>query len=95
MTSLIKNIMMFREPDSIPRQPGWPFKLNPKLPRLDKMNIKVADGITPFMARPRGDGKKKLLLNNFDAAVSLQKPLRRRRFDHANLGVGRQYMHDS
>ena len=64
--------MMFREPDSIPTQPGWPFKLNPKFPRLDKLNIKVADGKTPFMSRPKGDGRKKLLLNNFDAAVSPQ-----------------------
>ncbi|KAL9064298.1 MAG: hypothetical protein Q9161_008967 [Pseudevernia consocians] len=60
--------MMFREPDSIPPQPGWPFKLNSKLPRLDKMNIKVADGNTSFIPRPMGDGKKKLLLNNFDAS---------------------------
>lgn len=70
VTSLIKNIMMFREPDSIPSQPGWPFKLNPKLPRLDKMNIKVADGNTSFIPRPTGDGEKMLLLNNFDASVS-------------------------
>ncbi len=68
ITSLIKNVMMFREPDIIPPQPGWPFKLNPKLPRLDKMNIKVADGKTSFIPRPNGDGTRKLLVNNFDAA---------------------------
>lgn len=67
--------MMFREPDIIPPQPGWPFKLNPKLPRMDKLNIKVADGKASFAARPKGDGKKRLLLNNFDAAVSLRKSL--------------------
>ncbi|CAD6567566.1 MAG: hypothetical protein ASARMPREDX12_000532 [Alectoria sarmentosa] len=68
ITSLIKNVMMFQEPEAIPPQPGWPFKLNPKLPRLDKMNIKVADGNTSFIPRPTGDGKKRLLLNNFDAS---------------------------
>lgn len=66
--------MMFRDPDSIPPQPGYPFKLNPKLPRLDKMNIRVADGKASFIPRPKGDGTRKLLVNNFDAAVSPQKP---------------------
>ena len=75
ITSLIKNVMMFREPDIIPPQPGWPFKLNPKLPRLDKMNIKVADGKTSFIPRPTGDGTRKALVNNFDAAVSTKEPI--------------------
>ena len=70
MSSLIKSIMLFRESEAIPPQPGWPFKLNPKLPRMDKMNIKVADGKAPFLSRPSGDGTKRLLVNNFDASVS-------------------------
>lgn len=67
--------MMFRDPDSVPPQPGWPFKLNPKFPRLDKMNIKVADGNTSFIPRRTGDGKKKLLQNSFNTSVSRRKSI--------------------
>ena len=83
---------MFRDPDTIPPQPGYPFKLNPKLPRLDKMNIRVADGKVSFIPRPKGDGTRKLLVNNFDAAVSPQMNIRKA-FGHANAHAGRQHMH--
>lgn len=46
-----------------------PFEMNHKFPPLDRMNIKIAQGSMPFEANSKSDGKRKLLLNNFDAAV--------------------------
>ena len=70
ITSLIKCVKILQN-GLIPPQPGMPFQLNSKFPPLDKMHIKIASGKTPFNARPTGDGKKKVLLNNFDASVRL------------------------
>ena len=53
----------------IPPQPGAPFPTNHKFPPLDKMNVKIADRTMKFEAYSKGDGKRKILLNNFDAAV--------------------------
>ena len=62
--------MMFRE-SSIPPQPGIPFEVNHNFPSLETMNIKISDKSMPFKARQKVDSKRKLLLNNFDASVSL------------------------
>ena len=62
--------MMLRE-GFIPPQPGMPFKINHKFPPLDKIHVKIADGNLTFKAPPKGDGKRRLLLNNFDASVRL------------------------
>jgi len=56
--------------NTIPPQPGMPRTLNAGFPPLEKMNVHVADEKLPFKATSRkGDGKRKILLNNFDAAV--------------------------
>lgn len=71
ITSLIKCVLMMQKSGRIPPQPGVPLKLNRKFPPLDRMHIQVADGTSKLRYRPHGDGKKKILLNNFDASVSL------------------------
>ena len=68
MISFIKTIMMLRE-RSIPPQPGAPFEINHKYPPLSKMNIRIADRCIPLEPPLGGDGKRRLLLNNFDASV--------------------------
>ena len=68
VTSFIKTIMMLRE-DSIPPQPGTPFVINHKYPPLSKMNVQIADRCIPFKPPLGGDGKRRLLLNSFDASV--------------------------
>ena len=55
--------------NAIPPQPGMPFKTNHKFPALAKLNIHIADTLMEFKAYVKGDGKRKILLNNFDAAV--------------------------
>ena len=68
VTSLIKTIMMLRE-SSIPPQPGMPFKINPNFPPLSTMHVRIPDQNLPFEPPLGGDGKRRLLLNNFDASV--------------------------
>jgi hypothetical protein len=65
---MIKSIMILKT-GRIPAQPGFPFKLNPKLP-LSGNKIQVADGKTHMPPRGGADQTRKLILNNFDASVS-------------------------
>ena len=65
---MIKGVMMLREGIILP-QPGMSHPLNSKFPPLDKMNVHIPDKTRVFKAYPTGDGKRKLILNNFDAAV--------------------------
>ena len=67
VVSLIKTVLMLRR-HQIPPQPGYPFMLNSKFPRLDDANIKIADGRSQLIPRSKGDGKRKLMINGFDAA---------------------------
>ncbi|KAI9728586.1 MAG: Type I Iterative PKS [Cirrosporium novae-zelandiae] len=67
ITSLIKTVLMLKE-NTIPPQPGMPFPTNHKFPPLEKMNVRIADKAMNFKAYSKGDGKRKILLNNFDAA---------------------------
>ena len=53
----------------IPPQPGMPFNLNSKFPPLDKIGIQIASRGMTLMPNPEGDGKKRLVVNSFDAAV--------------------------
>jgi acyl transferase domain-containing protein len=73
VTALIKIVMMLRE-DLIPPQPGMSNPLNSKFPPLSKINVHIPDRKKIFKRLPSGDGKRKVLLNNFDAAVR-NKPL--------------------
>ncbi len=69
VTSFIKTIMMLRE-KLIPPQPGTPFKINHKFAPVSKTHVRIADQCIPFEPPLGGDGKRRLLLNNFDASVS-------------------------
>ena len=60
---------MFQKGGRIPPQPGLPFELNHKFPPLEKMHIKISDGTLTLQPHQPG-GKSRILLNNFDAAVS-------------------------
>lgn len=99
VTSLIKMVMMLRN-NSIPPQPGAPFHMNRKFPPLQKMNVKIPRTCIGLKPAPGSDGKRKLLLNNFDASVSsvtLSSPSPRLRIitnKSACFRVGGEYMLD-
>lgn len=67
VTSLIKAIMMLRK-NMIPPHIGIKGRINQKLPPLKELNTHISFGKTPFLPRPDGDGKRRILINNFDAA---------------------------
>ena len=67
VTSLIKVILMMRE-NAIPPHVGIKGKMNPKLAHLKDLNTHIAFKTTPFVPRPGSDGKRRILINNFDAA---------------------------
>ncbi|KAK4225579.1 hypothetical protein QBC38DRAFT_530435 [Podospora fimiseda] len=67
VTSLIKAIMMLRK-NMIPPHVGIKGRINQRLPRLADFNTHIAFDKTPFLPRPTGDGKRRILINNFDAA---------------------------
>ncbi|MCJ1313534.1 hypothetical protein MMC25_007213 [Agyrium rufum] len=66
ITSIIKNLLMLKK-NIIPPHAGIKTKLNHKFPDLDAMNVKIAREPTAFKARPNGDGRRKIMLNNFNA----------------------------
>ncbi|KAI9824128.1 MAG: hypothetical protein M1819_001083 [Sarea resinae] len=67
VTSIIKTILMLRK-NMIPPHIGIKGRINQKLPPLKQLNTHISYGKTPFFPRPNGDGKRRILLNNFDAA---------------------------
>ena len=68
VTALIKTLMMLRH-RKIPAQPGWPFKLNHRFPRLDRRNVHIALENTALQASPKSaDGRIKMMVNTFDAS---------------------------
>ena len=69
ISSLIKSVLMLKE-RTIPPQPGMPFALNKKFPPLERMNVHIPAKPTPLTAGSNEDGKRRILINSFDAAVS-------------------------
>jgi iterative type I PKS product template protein len=68
VTSLIKTLMMLKH-RTIPSQPGVPFQLNHRFPRLDKRNVHIALEHRPLRPSPKSaDGRIKMLVNTFDAS---------------------------
>ncbi|KAJ6178070.1 Acyl transferase/acyl hydrolase/lysophospholipase [Penicillium mononematosum] len=67
VTSLIKAIMMLRK-NMIPPHIGIKGRINQKLPKLAELNTHISFAKTPFLPRADGDGKRRILINNFDAA---------------------------
>lgn len=67
VTSLIKAILMMKY-NMIPPHVGIKGRINQKLPNLKELNTHISFGKTPFYPRANGDGKRRILINNFDAA---------------------------
>jgi acyl transferase domain-containing protein len=68
VTSLIKAIMMLRK-DSVPPHVGIKGRINHRLPPLDSIPVRLALGNKRDWPRS-GTNKRRILINNFDAAVS-------------------------
>lgn len=62
--------MMMRK-NAIPPHVGIKGRINHKFPPLDEINVRIDRELTAFKAHARGDGKRRVLLNNFNATVSL------------------------
>ena len=66
VTSVIKAAMMFSK-NTIPPHIGIKRRINPKLLDFNVIGMKLADTKTSFRPNPRGDGKRRIMVNNFDA----------------------------
>ncbi|KAL8701306.1 MAG: hypothetical protein Q9201_004977 [Fulgogasparrea decipioides] len=66
ITSLIKTVLMLQK-NIIPPHSGIKTRLNRAFPSLTDMNIHIAESAQAFKPWPGGDGKRKILLNNFNA----------------------------
>ena len=55
----------------IPPHVGIKGRINRKFPPLDEVNVRIDLALTPFKAHARGDGKRRVLLNNFNATASI------------------------
>lgn len=66
VTSVIKSILMFRK-NSIPKHIGIKSRLNPRLPSLEAINIRIAFENTQFKPNHDRDQKRRVLVNNFNA----------------------------
>lgn len=67
IVSLVKSLLILREGRLSP-QPGYPFKLNHRFPNLHESNIIIADGMHQLLPPPSSDGKRRIVVNSFDAA---------------------------
>lgn len=67
VTSLIKSIMMLKK-SMIPPHVGIKGRINQKLPPLAELNTHISFGKTPLLPRADRGGKRRILINNFDAA---------------------------
>ena len=68
--SLIKILMMMRK-NAIPPHVGIKGRINQKFPPLDEINVRIDLALTAFKAHARSDGKRRVLLNNFNATVGI------------------------
>ncbi|KAL8948706.1 MAG: hypothetical protein Q9222_005131 [Ikaeria aurantiellina] len=66
INSLTKILMMMRK-DTIPPHVGIKGRINEKFPPLEQVGVCIDRTLTPFKARNGGDGKRRVLLNNFNA----------------------------
>jgi iterative type I PKS product template protein len=81
ITSVIKAALMF-EKNVVPPHAGIKGRLNHKFPDLDAMNIHIARSKKEFRRHSHGDGKRKILINNFNAtggntSLLLEEPPKR------------------
>ncbi|KAL9595245.1 MAG: hypothetical protein Q9179_005058 [Wetmoreana sp. 5 TL-2023] len=66
INSLTKVLLMMRK-NAIPPHVGIKGRINEKFPPLDKVNVCIDRALSPFTARTGGDGRRRVLLNNFNA----------------------------
>jgi len=64
-------VMMMMRKNLIPPHVGIKGRVNQKFPPLNQLNVHIAGSKTAFEAHPGGDGKRRVMVNNFDAAVGL------------------------
>lgn len=62
--------MMMRK-NKIPPHVGIKGRINHKFPPLDKVNVSIDRALVAFKAHAKGDGKRRVLLNNFNATVCI------------------------
>ena len=65
VTSVIKSIMMFQK-SVIPPHIGIKTVRNPDLPDIEGSNILIPLYKVPFKAHPSSDGKRRILINNYN-----------------------------
>lgn len=58
--------------NAIPPHVGIKGRINHTFPPLDEVNVRIDRELTAFKAHARGDGKRRVLLNNFNATVSIK-----------------------
>ena len=62
--------MMIRK-NAIPPHVGIKGRINHKFPPLDEVNVRIDRALAAFKAHAKGDGKRRVLLNNFNATVCI------------------------
>lgn len=67
VTAVIKASMMLQT-GLVPPQVGADQPLNPQFPNLDEIHVRIPAKVATLKPSPVGDGKKRILVNNFDAA---------------------------
>lgn len=61
---------MMMQKDVVPPHPGIKGHINHRFPPLAKMNVHIPGSQIAFKAPSGGDGRRRVLLNNFNATVS-------------------------
>lgn len=61
---------MMLQKNIIPPHVGIKGRMNEKLPPFESLNVRIALSKKPFKPCPLGNGRRKIMVNNFDAAVS-------------------------
>ncbi len=56
--------------NAIPPHVGIKGRINEKFPPLDKVNVCINRALTPFKPQSGGNGRRRIMLNNFNATVS-------------------------
>ncbi|KAL8730110.1 MAG: hypothetical protein Q9166_004309 [cf. Caloplaca sp. 2 TL-2023] len=66
INSLTKILLMMKK-NAIPPHVGIKSQINEKFPPLHKVNVCIDRALSPFRPQIDGDGKRRVLLNNFNA----------------------------
>lgn len=56
--------------NAIPPHVGIKSRINDKFPPLEQVNVRIDRALSPFEPQTGADGKRRVLLNNFNATVS-------------------------